>query len=203
MQQTSSILALRQLESSLRSNEQQANSTFPRHQQRRFPYLIKTSSPTDEFILFSNILPFDISTQFTRHENEFKSNDLINSNVTKAIDGDETTCWNPRKFVNKGDFFAFDFHSIETNVILLLIVNQTENFRNHLDIRVSFDGQWWISSPLLSQQIKSEKFMDTFHRLIIDSEHFPLQLRSFRYISFNATRYLSESFSLSEVKWLK
>ncbi|CAF1085290.1 unnamed protein product [Adineta ricciae] len=203
LQQTSSILALRQLESSLRLNERKTNGTFPRHQQRRFPYLIKTSSPTDEFILFSNILAFDISTQHTRRGNEFKSNDSMDSNVTKAIDGDETTCWNPRRFVNKGDFFAFDFHSIETNIILLLIVNQSENFRNYLDIHVSFDGQWWISSPLLSQQIKSEKFIDNFHRLIIDSKHFPLQLRSFRYISFNATRYLSESFSLCEVKLLK
>ncbi|UJR38149.1 hypothetical protein I4U23_030827 [Adineta vaga] len=218
LQRTSSIFAIRRLEYSLRLNQSNTNLTFSRYQSRRFPYLTKSSNSNDNFIFFSNILPidiehipFDISIDVERatYANIPRGPNFIhfvNHNTLKATDNDDRTCWYPRKSVEKGDFFAIDFLSIQTNLTIVLMMNHSEKLQNTLDIRLSFDGQWWISYPFAIQKNSKTNnaiIRGTLRRLIIDSRQFPPELRSFRYIAFNATTHFHENFSVCDVKIFK
>ncbi|CAF4790657.1 unnamed protein product, partial [Rotaria sp. Silwood2] len=108
-QYESSVLAIRILEHNLRRN--QSNDTnyigFSRKQNRRFPYYVKSSSPKDDFIFFTNILPIDIeripfnvSKDFERGTRKNlpkgpKVSFFWSHSTVKAVDNDPKTCWRP------------------------------------------------------------------------------------------------------------
>ncbi|CAF1072869.1 unnamed protein product [Rotaria sp. Silwood1] len=216
-QYTSSVLAIRKLEYSLRLNQSTMTVSFPRKQNRRFPYCVKSPSPQDDFIFYSNVLPVDIEhIQFdvTRDAERGTYRNVpggpnythfVNYNTLKAVDHDETTCWRPKGFVNKGDFFAIDFLRIQSDIIFSLTIGHSQKVQNSLNIRISFDGIRWISHQSLKgiSIIVNRKSTAKFQRLVIDSRQFSPELQSFRYVVFNATYALDEAFQVCDVQIIK
>ncbi|CAF1310968.1 unnamed protein product [Rotaria sordida] len=211
-QKASSVLAIRKLEYSLRLNQSTMTVSFPRQQYRRFPYCVKSPSLKDDFIFYSNVLPIDIEHipfDITRDAKRATYINVpsgpnyihfINYNTLKAVDNDRTTCWRPKGLVKKGDFFAIDFLYIQTNIIFSLIIGHSQKVQSSLNIRISFDGMWWISHQSLKDTVIDVNQNSTakFQRLVIDSRQFSPELQSFRYIAFNATHALNETFQPSE-----
>ncbi|CAF2597816.1 unnamed protein product [Rotaria sp. Silwood2] len=216
-QHTSSVLAIRKLEYSLRLNQSKRSISFPRQQYRRFPYCVKSPSSKDDFIFYSNILPVDIEHipfDITRDAERGTYRNVpggpnythfVDYNTLKAVDNDETTCWRPLGLVKKGDFFAIDFLRIQTDIIFSLTIGHSEKVQNSLKMRISFDGMWWLSHESLKGITTdiNRKPIAKFKRLVIDSRQFPPELQSFRYVAFNATHALDEAFQVCDVQRIK
>ena len=216
LQHTSSVLAIRKLEYSLRLKQSNTTITFPRQQNRRFPYYIKSPSPKDDFIFYSNILPidiehipFNITVDANRgtYENVPRGPNymhFIAHNALKAVDNDKQTCWRPKGLVKKGEFFAIDILRIQTNIVFLLTLGHSRKIQSSLNMQVSFDGIQWISHRSFQRISTNVHRMSntTFYRLIIDSRKFPLELQSFRYVAFNAKRTLTEPFQVCDIQIL-
>ncbi|CAF0720185.1 unnamed protein product [Adineta steineri] len=217
LQQTSTILAIRKLEYSLRLNQSNTNIDFPRYQHRQFPYYVKSSSLNDDFIFYTNILPIDIEhiafsiekdAERATYRNIPSGSDYTHftgHNTLQAIDGNEDTCWHPNKRIKSGDFFAIDFLRIQSNILVTFVLQHTKKLQNKLDMRLSFDGISWISYRSRKGILTSTGSVTAggSHRLIIDSRQFPSELQSFRYISFNATHDFDEVFQVCDVQIIK
>jgi hypothetical protein len=210
----SAVLAIQKLEYSLRLNESTTNVTFPRQQNRQFPYCVRSPSPNDDFIFYSNILPinieqipFDIKRDADRATYRNlprgpKYTHFASHNTLQAVDGNEKTCWRPLSTVEKGDFFAIDFLHIQNNISFSLVIGHSEKLQLSLDLHVSFDGVWWISHRSFKSSFINDNGTSTtnFHRLVFESKQFPLELQSFRYIAFNATNAFAEAFQVCDVQ---
>lgn len=214
---TSAVLAIRKLEFTLRLNQSTTDINFPRQQNRRFSYFVRSPSPDDDFIFYSNILPvdiehipFDIARDADRatYRNVPIGPNYIHfasHHTFKAVDNDEKTCWHPLDTVKKGDFFAIDFFRIQHDIAFALVIGHSSKLQSSLDIRISFDGTWWIS-----HQSFTGTFMDVdsssttnLYKLVVDSRQFPLELQAFRYIAFNATDAFSEAYQICDIKLIK
>jgi hypothetical protein len=126
-------------------------------------------------------------------------------NTLKAVDGDEKTCWRPFGLAKKGDFFAIDFLRIQNNFTFALVVGHSQKLQHSLDVRVSFDGVWWISHRSFRELITkfSGGFAASFRKLVFDSRRLSPELQSFRYIAFNATYTFAEPFQVCFIRLLK
>jgi len=211
---TSSVLAIRKLEYSLRLNESTTSIAFPRQQNRRFPYCVRSPSLNDDFIFFSNVLPIDIESipfDITRDADRGTYRNVPSGpnythfasyNTLKAVDGNGETCWRPLGTVKKGDFFAVDFLRIQSDITFALVIGHSWKLQQSLDVRVSFDGVLWISHRSLKGTLvdNDESSTPNFHRLVVQSRQFSPELRSFRYIAFNATYAFAEPFQVCDIR---
>jgi hypothetical protein len=104
--------------------------------------------------------------------------------------------------VKKGDFFAIDLLSILSDITFTLIVGHSQKLQHSLDVRISFDGVWWISHQSLKGTFLHDDNMSAteFHRLVVQSRQFSPELQSFRYIAFNATYAFAESFQICDIQ---
>jgi len=213
-QQRGVALAIQKLEYSLHMNEPTTNVAFPRKQNRRFPYCVRSPSLNDDFIFYSNILPIDIDhipfditsdadrATYRNIPNGPNYTHFASHNTLQAVDGNGRTCWRPLRTVEKGDFFAIDFLHIQDNTEFSLVVGHSEKLQRSLDVRVSFDGVWWISHRSLESSFITVSGTATtnFHRLVFDSKQFPLEFQSFRYIAFDAIYAFAEAFQVCDVQ---
>jgi len=217
LREIGAVLAIRKLEFALRLNRSTTFNSFPRQQNRRFPYYVKSPSLNDDFIFYTNILPIDIEhIPFDITKDSYRAtyqNVPTGPNYThfhlhntlKAVDNDQNTCWQPLERLKKGDFFAIDFLRIQPNNTVTLIIGHSQKLQNSLDIRISFDGIWWISYRL-SKGISidnNEVSTKTYYRLIIDSRQFPSEFQTFRYIAFNSTDSFYETFKICDIRIIK
>ena len=101
-----------------------------------------------------------------------------------------------------GDFFAIDFLRIRNNISFSLIIGHSGKLQDSLDMQISFDGVWWISHQLLRSTFIEIRRTPSrnFHRIVIDAKQFSLGLQSFRYVSFNATRNLTDAFQVCDIQ---
>lgn len=214
---TSQILAIRKLDFSLRLNDTQSKSIFSRQSKRRLPYTTRSPSLNDDFIFFTNVLPvdiermpFDITRDYDRATygnvpEGVNYTHFTQYNTLKAVDYSNQTCWRPFGTIKKGHFFAIDLLRIQKGVILGISINHSLKLQDTLDMRVSFDGVFWIShQSLQTRSIDSIQLPSlNLNRVVIDSSRFLNELQSFRYIAFNATLDLNESFQVCDVQILK
>ncbi|CAF4460985.1 unnamed protein product, partial [Rotaria sp. Silwood2] len=217
-QYESSVLAIRILEHNLRRN--QSNDTnyigFSRKQNRRFPYYVKSSSPKDDFIFFTNILPIDIeripfnvSKDFERGTRKNlpkgpKVSFFWSHSTVKAVDNDPKTCWRPGRNVSQGEFFALDFLYIRTNLSFSLTIGHAWKIQKNIDINLSFDGLWWITYRT-TKGITIKSHNSTLNEqqcvIIFNSTEFNAGFHSFRFIAFNSSRISSlGEFQVCDVK---
>ncbi len=215
LQDRSSVLAIRILERFLRYKRFNNNdSTFPRQQHRRFPYYVKSPSVSDDFMFYSNILPFEfqnvmfnISRDFergTRRNLPWNSSIeyIVSHNTWKAIDGDFATCWHATRAIRSNDFFAIDFLRIKTNVTFTLSVAHSYKLQTNLDVSISFDGLKWISYQS-KKGIYTKTNKTSHHQLyttFFNSDQFARGFESFRYISFKAVDDSNNRFQVCEVQ---
>ncbi|CAF3805596.1 unnamed protein product, partial [Rotaria sp. Silwood1] len=217
-QYQSAVLAIRILEHNLRQN--QSNDTnyiaFPRRQNRRFPYCVKSSSPKDGFIFFTNILPMDIQTIPFNISKDFERGTRTNlprgpkiaffySHTTlKAVDNDPKTCWRPGRNVRQGEYFAMDFLYIRTNLSFSVTIGHSLKIQKNVDINLSFDGLWWITYRAIKGiTIKSHNSISNHQQYVIifNSTEFNSGFHSFRFIAFNTSRVSSlGEFQICDVK---
>ncbi|CAF1022776.1 unnamed protein product [Rotaria sordida] len=217
-QYESSVLAIRILEDNLRQN--QSNDTnhigFSRRQNRHFPYYVKSSSPKDEFIFYSNIvpidiehIPFNISKDYERGTRNnlptrSKVSFFLSHTTLKAVDDDPKTCWHPGRNVRQGEFFAIDFLYIRTNLSFSLTIGHTWELQKNIDIKLSFDGLWWItyrSSKGITIKSQNSRSNKQQYVIVFNSTQFNAGFHSFRYIAFNASRISSlGEFQVCDVK---
>jgi hypothetical protein len=217
LRKVASILAIRKLEYSLRLNQSHTETAFPRHQSRRFPYLVQSVGLKNDFIFMNNVLPidiehipFDIAIDAERGTSvnipdELNYTHFLLYNTMKVIDKDDSTCWYPPRPVRKGDFFAVDLLSIQPHGMLAFVLRHSEELQSSLDMRLSFDGVQWISYRSFKgiYQTVADLFSGSSYRLLIDSRQFPAPLHSFRYMAFNATEDSDESFQVCSVEVMK
>jgi hypothetical protein len=215
-QYRSSILAIRILERSLRVNKTKNNDniTFSRHENRHFPYYIKSPSFNDDFIFYSNVLPFELQTipfNISLHyERGTRLNLPDNPNVKYftqhstwiILDGDVTTCWYTNRAIHSGDFFAIDFLRIRTNVTFTLAIAHSPLIQRDLDIRISFDGLRWLSYRSLNGIFtkKNRTLEQHVHTYLFISGQFNPGFQSFRYISFRALNDSDHRFQICEIQ---
>jgi hypothetical protein len=213
-QYISSVLAIQKLVYALRLNESTTNVTFPRKQNRRFPYCVRSPSPNDDFLFYSNILPIDIEPipfDIRRDADRATYRNVpggpnythfASHNTLHAFDSDETTCWCPLGTVRKGDFFGIDLLRIQDNIVFSLVIGHSRKLQRSLDVRVSFDGIYWISHRSLREIYTKATggFTRSFPKLIFDSRRFTPELQSFRYIVFNATYAFAETFQVCDIR---
>jgi len=216
-QHTGVALGIQKLEYSLHLNESTASVTFPRKQNRRFPYCVRSPSPNDDFIFYSNILPIDIEHipfDIIRNADRGTHGNVPNGpnythfsshNTLQAVDDNGTTCWHPIRTVEKGDFFGIDFLHIQNETAFSLVVGHSEKLQRSLDVRVSFDGVWWISHRSLREIYTktTSGCAPSSPKFIFDSRRFSPELRSFRYIAFNATYAFTEAFQVCDIGIMK
>ena len=213
----SSLVAIRLLERSLRSNESDAAVAFPRDQNRRMPYWVKTSGPKDDFIFFSNVLPVDFeshSFNITVEPDRGTYRNIprgpsfayfMSHHIVHAVDNDNRTCWRPHRSVEQGDYFGIDLLRIQTDAIVSLVIEHDPTLQRSLEVRVSFDGVVWLSHPSL-QDLEHGKAQPSDEQLlnnVIDASRFPREFRSFRYISFLVTHPSSEIFRVCDIRLVK
>lgn len=217
LQKVASILAIRKLEYSLRLNHSHTDASFRRRSPRRFPYLNKSPSPKDEFVFMNNVLPVDIERvpfDISLHAERATFADFANGinythyllyNTFQAIDTDETTCWRPARPTRKGDFFAVDLLSLQPHVTVVFSLRHSEKLQESLDMRLSFDGVHWMSYRSFRgiYQTGVNLLSANAYRLLIDSRQFPSQLHSFRYLAFNATEDVDETFQICNIEVIK
>ena len=213
----SSVLAIRKLDFALRSNHSTSSITFSRQQKRRFPYCTRSPSVNDDFIFFSNVLPVDIEhipfdIMHDADRGTYRNlpsgpnyTHFLSYNVLKAVDSGGRTCWRPLGNVKKGDFFAIDLLHIQTDVTVALIIRHSWKLQKSLDLRVSFDGLLWFSHPSSQSMYVKDNTLSSpdFQRLILKSTSFSPELRTFRYLAFNATYAFPESFQICDVRIIK
>ena len=217
MQHNSSIHAIQILEHSLRFNQSNMNIAFPRKEQRRFSYGVRSPNLDDMFIFYTNVLPiniqhipFNISHHYARGTRRNlplgpKVNYFTSHSTFQAVDNDNKTCWRPNRLVRKGDFFAIDFLRIQTNITFALIIAHSYPFQTSLDMRVSLNGIWWISyRSMKGIFIKSNHDLNKYQYIIIfNSTQFTVGFKTFRYVMFNTTSSsLNRTFKVCEVKLL-
>ncbi len=215
LQYISSVFAIRILEHSLRFDQSKNNDfTFPRQQNRRSPIYIKSPSFNDDFIFYTNILPFqmqNISFNISRDfERGTRRNLPVGPNVTyftshttwKAVDSDLSTCWQTNRAIRAGDFFAIDFLRAQTNITFILNVAHSSVLQENLDISISFDGIWWISYRSLRGIFikRKQTSQKELYIILFDSAQFAPGFESFRYISFKAIEYSDLRFQVCEVQ---
>ncbi|UJR32727.1 hypothetical protein I4U23_020186 [Adineta vaga] len=212
LQYQSSLAAIRILEHFLRSNQSDTSQiNFPRQQIRRFPYYIKSPSLTDDFIFYSNILPYDLHKVTFNITRDFERGTTLNlpkgSHVRyftshsplKAVDRNLKTCWHSTRMLRSDDFYAIDFLHIQTNISFLLYVNHSLELQKNLVISISFDGLWWISYR--SQNgIYTKTSKDTgqvqLHMILFSSDRFNPGFQSFRYIKFQTLNQSHDRFQV-------
>jgi hypothetical protein len=189
------------------------NITFPRQQKRRFPY-VRSPSLNDDFIFYSNVLPldmqnisFNISRDFERGTRRnlpegynvvyFTSHSTLN-----AVDGALSTCWRTNRAIHSDDFFVIDFLRAQTNITFILTVAHSSILQRSLDMRISFDGVWWISyRSLKGIFIKTDgTSQEGLQSILFDSIQFTLGFQSFRYISFKTINSSDQRFQVCEIK---
>jgi len=214
-QYTSAVFAIRILERSLRFDRSKDNDvTFSRQQNRNFPYYVKCPSFNDDFIFYTNILPFEmkntsfnISQNFERATRRNLPRDpnvkyFLAHSTWKTVDGDLSTCWYANRDIYPNDFFAIDFLYIKTNVIFKLAVAHSQRLQKNLDISISFDGLLWFSYR--SQNgiyTKTNRTLEQhLHTYLFDSGEFSSGFKSFRYISFKAIEQSDRRFQICEVQ---
>ena len=205
LQYNASVLAIRLLESELRSNRSRSDNhpAFSRRRKHRFPSYVKSSNPTDDFIFYTNVLPidieqipFDIKRDFERGTRKqlpkLSTVAFFQSHSTsKAVDNDRETCWRTGRNVRRGDFFAIDFQRIRTNLSFTITVAHSIILQDDLDLNLSYDGLQWITYRSL-KGISSTRhayfFTEEKHSLKFNAAQFTTGFRSFRYIAFNASQ---------------
>ncbi len=214
-QHTSSVLAIRILERSLRFDRLNNDQvTFPRQQNRRFPSYVKSSSINDNFIFYTNILPFrfqNIPFHVSHdYERGTRKNLPKHPNVKyfshhttwKSVDGDISTCWYALRGIHSNDFYAIDFLSIQTNVTFTIAVAHSSRLQRNLDISISLDGLQWLSYQSKNgiYRKKNRTLEEYLHTFLFDSNEFNLGFRSFRYISFKAMEDSDHHFHVCEIE---
>ncbi|CAF3829428.1 unnamed protein product [Rotaria sp. Silwood1] len=217
-QHDSSVLAIRILEHNLRQN--QSNDTnyigFSRKQHRHFPYCVKSSSPKDDFIFFTNILPMDIQTIPFNISKDFERSTRNNLPTGSAVsffsshttllvvDNNPKTCWQSGRNVRQGEYFAMDFLYIRTNLSFSVTIGHSWEIQKNVDINLSFDGLWWITYRAIKGiTIKSQNSTSNQqqHVIVFNSTEFNSGFHSFRFIAFNASRVSSlGEFQVCDVK---
>ena len=214
LQHDSSVLAIRILEQSLRFNRSnEANVTFARQRNRRFPSYVKSPSLMDDFIFYTNVLPFELESISFNISRDFargtRTNLPRNPSVLhfraygtlKAVDGDLSTCWYPHRPIQPNDFYAIDFLSIQNTTMFVITVAHSPQLQTHLAVHISFDGLFWVSYRSMNGIYKRENATSNDHRsvLLFDSSEFNIGFRSFRYISFKALKHWDEKFQVCEI----
>lgn len=216
LQYRSSILAIRILERSLRSDPQKNHSkiTFSRQENRRLPYYVKSSSLNDDFIFYTNVLPFqlhnisfDISQDFERGT---RKNLPDNPNAKyfslhstwKTGDSDLSTCWYASREIRSDDFFAIDFLYIQKNIKFIVAVAHSPQIQKNLDISISFNGLQWLSYGSLNGiYTKINRTLEEhLHTFLFDSAKFKMGFNAFRYISFKAIEHSDHHFQVCEIQ---
>lgn len=205
-QHLSSVLAIRTLEYNLRQSQSSNNNNhmkFLRQQNRNFPYLVKSSSPNDNFIFLTNILPinieripFNISKDNERGTRKnlpkgMNASFFISHTTLHAVDKNTKTCWESTRNVSQGDFFAIDFLFIRTNLSFSLTIGHTQELQKQLDLNLSFDGLRWITYRSLNGiTIKKRKRTSNKYQyeIVFNSNMFNNGFRSFRYVAFNNSK---------------
>jgi len=215
LQYISSVFAIRILEHSLRFDRSKNNDvTFPRQQNRRSPYYVKSPSFNDDFIFYTNILPFEMQNVSFNISQDFERGTRRNlprgPNVTyftshttlKAVDSDLSTCWQTNRAIRAGDFFAIDFLCAQTNITFVLTVTHSSVLQENLEISISFDGIWWISYRSFKGIFtkKNRVAQKELYIILFDSAQFSPGFESFRYISFKAIEYSDLRFQVCEVE---
>jgi hypothetical protein len=216
LQHRSSVIAIRILERSLRFDRTNDvdNITFPRQQKRRFPYYVKSPSLNDDFIFYSNVLPFDMQNISFNISRDFERGTRQNlpggpnviyftsHSTSHAVDGALSTCWRTNRPIHSDDFFAIDFLRAQTNITFILTVAHSSILQRSLDMRISFDGVWWISyRSLKGIFIKTNgTSQEGLQSILFDSIQFTLGFQSFRYISFKTTNSSDQRFQVCEIK---
>jgi hypothetical protein len=216
LQYEGAVHAIRTLDHALRTNQTNASVVFPRHQHRRFPYLLKSPSATDSFIFFTNMLPidiehvpFNISIDFDRgtnrnlpHGPNYKH--FSSHSTLAAVDSDLVTCWKPNRSMNQGDYFGVDLLRIKTNSRILLVVRNLSILLDHIDLRISLDGMVWTScQPSTDCPIERvDSSFNSFNGYLVDAMRFPPAFQSFRYIAFNCTYASAKIFEVCDVRMI-
>lgn len=215
LQYTSSVLSIRILEQSLRSDRSNKdNVTFTRHQDRRFPPYVKSPSLNDDFMLYTNILPFDFEKISFNISRDFPRGTRKNlpehpnvryfqkQGILKAVDGDRSTCWHAHREIRSNDFYAIDFLSIQTRVIFTVAVAHKTRLQADLDVEISFDGLVWASYQSTNgiYKKKNRTLEQHLYTYLFDSNEFNVGYRSFRYISFKARKDSDDRFAVCEIE---
>lgn len=215
-QYRSSVLAIRILERSLRFDRTQNDDviTFSRQQKRRFPYYIKSPSVNDDFIFYSNVLPFELQNIPFNISRDFRRGTRLNlpdnpnakyfsqHNTWVILDGDLSTCWYANRAIYSNDFFAIDFLRIQTNVIFTLAVAHSPLLQRNLDVRISLDGLRWMSYRSVNGIFtkKNRTLEQHVHTYLFNSGQFNPGFQSFRYISFRAIENSDHRFQICEIQ---
>jgi hypothetical protein len=215
LQYASSVLAIRILEHSLRFNRTRNNNVqFSRQQNRRFPYYVKSPSMNDDFIFYTNILPyqlqeksFNISQDFQRGTRRNLPRDpnakyFSRHSTSATVDDDLSTCWHTSREIHSNDFFALDFLYIQTNVVFTVAVAHSPQLQKTLDVSISFDGLQWLSyrSHNGIYTKKNRTAEEHLHTFLFDSSEFNPGFQSFRYLSFKAIKESDHHFHVCEVQ---
>ncbi len=215
LQHTSSVLAIRILENSLRSDRPNKNEiSFSRQQNRRFPVYVKSASTNDDLIFYSNILPFHyqnipfrISRDYERGTRKNLPRDpnvryFLHHTTWKSVDGDLSTCWHSHRELRANDFYAIDFLFIQNNVTFTMAVAHSARLQINLDVRVSFDGLRWLSYQSKNGIYRKQNrtLEEHLHTYLFNSNEFNPGFRSFRYISFKAIEEWDYHFQVCEIE---
>ena len=202
LQHQSSVLAIRVLEQALRGNQTKAAAAFPRQQQRRFPYLVKSPSLNDTFLFFTNVLPleiegvpFNISVDADRgtyrnvpHGPNFEH--FTSHNTMAAVDRDMKTCWNPNRSIRTAHFFGLDLLSHRRKIAFRLTIGHSHVLQTSLDLRVSSDRLLWNTPVVRAVRSNASEYL-----FELSSPSSP-----FRYLLFNATKSSEEVFQVCDVR---
>ena len=216
LQYESSVLAIRILQQALRSKRAKSadDVTFSRQEKSRFPVYLKSPSVNDDFVFFSNILPFDsypipfnISKDFERGTRRNLPRDpntryFLSHSSLKAVDTDLSTCWYAHRDLREGDFFALDFLRVEQDVQFTLAVAHSSIMQMMLKVGISFDAVHWLSYRALQGRFikdnrTSEEFLQTH---FFDSAQFTPGFNSFRYLRFQAIKSSDHRFQICEIQ---
>ncbi|CAF1123103.1 unnamed protein product [Adineta ricciae] len=213
LQYRSSVIAIRILEHSLRSARLNNRSIpFPRQRKGRFPYYVKSPSPVDDFIFYSNILPYDLHNTTFNITRDFERGTRKNlphgsqvqyftsHSTLMAIDGDPTTCWHSTRTIRSNDFYAIDFLYIQTNITFLLHVNHRTMLQKDLDVSISTNGLWWISYRSYNgiyTKMTNHRSGQQVYTILFSASQFNPGFRSFRYIKFQTSAESNDRFQTS------
>ena len=181
---------------------------------RRFPSYVKSPSLNDDFIFFTNILPFhlkNISYNIDRDLQSEKQNNFsrhLNINhfryydTFKAVDDNLATCWQTHRKIRSNDFYAIDFLSIQSTVIFTVVVAHDPRLQADLDVQVSFDGLCLRAYLARNGIYKTTNptLKEHRHAYLFDSREFNPGFRSFRYISFKGKTNRDDRFQVCEVE---
>ncbi|CAF1105115.1 unnamed protein product [Adineta ricciae] len=216
LQYQSSVTAIRILEHSLRSARLNNRSIlFPRQQKGRFPYYVKSPSPVDDFIFYSNILPYNlhnITFNITRDFERGTRKNLAHGSQVQyftshstlmAVDRDPTTCWHSTRTIRSDDFYAIDFLYIQTNITFLLYVNHKTELQKNLDVSISTNGLWWLSYRSYNgiyTKMTNHRSGQQVYTILFSASQFNPGFQSFRYIKFQTSVESNDRFQLERWK---